>query len=212
MLKSKYFWITLITAVVIGALLGVLLILMPTELLMKIVFVIMGMIIVATSVPALVFGASHMNERFGKTSFVFALLSLVLGVVMIFWHNSLLSLVLGAFLIAFPIVNIVMAEEHLQQLKKELPKMIVGVVLLLVGPAKTLEILFDVAGWSVIALTVAWALYTVISTAVRESKTVHQTGNRTFVDRNGDGTIDAVFVDTTGDCRPDPEVDYKDPS
>ena len=210
MLRSKLFWTGFLTALLIGLLLGGFLILMPVEPLMKVIFVILGVIIVATAVPALVFGGAHLDTKFGKTSFFFSLVSLILGVIMIFWHNSLLTVVLGGFLLVFPIVNIVMKREHLQQAKRELPKMIVGVVLLLVGPAKTLELLFDVAGWSVIALSVIWAIFTVIYTLVQQKKHAQRTGNRTFVDRNGDGTIDAVFVDTTGDGEPDTEVNYKD--
>ena len=46
---------------------------------------------------------------------------------------------------------------------------------------------------------------------VRRAAQVRVSGGRghLFVDKDGDGTVDAVFVDTTGDGKPDTEVEYR---
>ena len=84
--------------------------------------------------------------------------------------------------------------------------MILGVVLLVVGPAETLGILFDVAGTIILVLSVVIALV-MLARAKRYS---NKTGGRIFADTDGDGTIDTVFVDTTGDGKPDLGVDYNE--
>jgi len=113
----------------------------------------------------------------------------VLGFLMIFQHESYLMFFLGGYLILFPAIEILLAKDKLTRLKAELPKLILGVVMLVVGPAGTLEVLFDVAGWVIIVLTAFYTLLSLLS--LRKPK--NQTGSRVFVDVDGDGTIDAVI-------------------
>ena len=131
---------------------------------------------------------------------------MVIGFVMIFWRIQLLLYVLGAYLILMPVIDILFAEKKIERLKAEIPKLILGAVMLLLGPAQSLDILFDIAGWVVIALT---ALY-VISMLIAMNKKQNVTGSRVFADTDGDGTIDTVYVDTTGDGKADTAMPYND--
>ena len=89
-----------------------------------------------------------------------------------------------------PLIQILLAKEKLTRLKAELPKLILGVVMLVVGPAGTLAALFDVAGWIIIVLT---AFYTLLSLLSLKNPKNTKTGGRVFVDVDGDGTIDTVI-------------------
>ncbi|MBQ9806608.1 MAG: hypothetical protein IJW49_08910 [Clostridia bacterium] len=193
--SNQFFWTQLLTTALLGGLLGLLLILLPTDLLMKIIFVVMGAVTILSAIPSLVLGLTLSNDQAGKLSLVSAILSMVMGILLIFWHNTILMVVIGVYFLLFPVLEILLARDRLRQFKSEIPKLIIGVVLLVFGPAETLDLLFDVVGWIVLGLTALSMLITVITFVKHRNKTNQTTGSRIFVDHDGDGTVDAVYVD-----------------
>lgn len=190
----------------IGLLAGGLLILLDASLLLKILFVVMGVFTVIANVPGVVAGIVDFSTRTGKFTLISSAVSVLVGFLMIFKHSALLMVFLGVYMLVLPLIGILLASDKKKQLMSELPKMILGVVLLVVGPAETLGILFDVAGTIILVLSVVIALV-MLARAKRYS---NKTGGRIFADTDGDGTIDTVFVDTTGDGKPDLGVDYNE--
>lgn len=192
-----------------GILAGVLLIALRADLLLRVAFVIVGVLTVLTQIPGVVTGLLQISERRGKLLLITSALSAAMGLVMIFFHSALLSVILGLYLIVLPLILVLHDSDKRARLEKELPRMILGVVLLLVGPAAALDILFDVAGWVIIALTVLYTLVTLLA-ARRRVERAHTTGNRIFADTDGDGSIDTVYLDTTGDGKADTATDYRE--
>ncbi|MBQ9773119.1 MAG: hypothetical protein IJW30_00470 [Clostridia bacterium] len=190
---------------VFGILAGLLLILIPTDFLLWLVFVIMGIVTVISSLPGLIRGLTTIHTKAGILTLILSVLSAVLGILMIFWHEDVLLIVVGIYMILLPILDILLAKEHFAQFKAELPKLIIGAVLILLGPAGTLDILFDIAGVVVIVLNVVY----LITVALTLRKHRDTPGTRVFVDQDGNGTIDAVYVDTTGDGKVDAKIKYK---
>lgn len=192
-----------------GILAGVLLIALRADLLLRVAFVIVGVLTVLTQIPGVVTGLLQISERRGKLLLITSALSAAMGLVMIFFHSALLSVILGLYLIVLPLILVLQDTDKRARLERELPRMILGVVLLLVGPAAALDILFDVAGWVIIALTVLYTLVTLLA-ARRRVERAHTTGNRIFADTDGDGSIDTVYLDTTGDGKADTATDYRE--
>lgn len=192
-----------------GLLAGALLIVLNADFLLKIIFVVMGVITMLYSIPGVVVGLMGLRSRSGVVTLVLSLLSAGIGFWMIFWHNKILMIVLGVYMLVFPLVEILLAKDKLLRLKTELPKLIVGVVLLLIGPAKALGTVLDVAGWIVWILTAIYVIAVLIGQS-RVNQHVNKTGTRIFVDHTGDGKIDAVYVDTTGDGKADTSTTYRD--
>lgn len=195
-------WLTLL----IGVLIGMLLIVLDVALLLKILFVAMGVFTVIVNISGLVLGIANFSTRIGKVTLLSSSISILMGILMIFKHSTLLMILLGVYMIILPLVEILLSKNKKKQLLAELPKMILGVVLIIVGPAGTLGVLFDVAGGLVIVLSVLFAVLTLI----KKKHYSNKTGGRIFADTNGDGSIDTVFVDTTGDGRPDVGVNYNE--
>ena len=81
-----------------------------------------------------------------------------------------------------------------------------GIVLLVLGPAKTIDVLFDVAGIGVIILSIVYLIS--MYRLVKKSQNV--TGARVFVDTDGNGTIDTVYVDTDGNGKADTATRYRE--
>ncbi len=190
---------------VFGVLAGLLLLLVPTSFLLRLVFVIMGVVTVISNIPGVIMGLMSINRASGVVTLILSALSVALGVMMIFWHEEILMIVVGVYMILLPILSVILAKDHGAQLKAELPKLIIGLVLVILGPAGTVDILFDIAGWVVIALSVIYLITVIFGLR----KLQNTPGTRVFVDHDGDGTVDAVYVDTTGDGEVDASTKYK---
>ena len=191
-------WQTLVFAL-FGVGVGLLLIARPADLLLRLAFVIVGALTVITQIPCILSGLLHLSERGGggKLLLFSSLISTALGLLMIFCHSALLSVLL------------LTDGDKRTRLQKELPRMILGVVLVLIGPAAILDLLFDVAGWVILVLTLVYAAVTLLA-ARRRTERAHVTGNRIFADTDGDGSIDTVYLDTTGDGRADTATHYRE--
>lgn len=203
---KKFMGGSILLSALIGILAGVLLIALSADLLLKIVFVIMGIITVFYSLPGITLGLMSLGTRGGKVTLLFSVISAVFGFLMIFWHESFLMFFLGGYLLILPLIQILLAKEKLDQLKSELPKLILGVVMLLIGPAGAIGILFDVAGWVIIVLTLLYTVGSLLSLRKMQEKT----GGRIFVDHTGDGKPDVIYLDTDGDGNADTEIRYSD--
>jgi hypothetical protein len=192
----------------LGLLTGMLLILIPTDFLIKVIFIVMGILTVVYNIPGFVAGLVSIQTRMGLVTMLLSVVSIATGLLMIFWHSELLMLFLGAYMVIFPLVEILLSEDKLQRLKTELPKLIIGIVLLLVGPSKVMNVMLDVAGWIVIGLTAVYVLILLLSMLKKTNQSKMTTGNRIFVDTTGDGKIDTVYHDTNGDGTPDTATKY----
>ena len=190
----------------IGALLGLLLILIPVSFLLRLVFVVMGIVTVVSNLPGLAEGISSFATPKGKASLILSTVAILVGMLMIFWDNGVLMIILGVYMLLLPLINIFLSKDPTSRLKVEAPKLIIGLVLIILGPAGTFELLFDIAGWCVIAFSVLYVIMVYVTMRKRQNTP----GSRVFVDTDGNGTIDAVYVDTTGDGKADTATHYKE--
>lgn len=195
---------------VMGVLFGAALLLFPVTFLMKAIFVIVGVLTVLGSLPGLLIGYAARSTAVGAFSFVSSLISLLMGFFMMFNVSAVLLIVVGAYMILLPLCNLIIGKGR--GWRRELPRMILGAVLILLGPERTLATMLRVAGWVVLGLTavlIAISLLSALRRVPRAKRAERTTGNRVFVDVDGDGDVDSVYVDTTGDGKPDTERRYR---
>lgn len=195
-----------LTVAAIGALLGLLLIVLPVGFLLDFIFFVMGIVIIAVSLPALISLLPLRHTGVGRISLISTALMVAAGFLMIFWHSDVLLIIVGIVMIGQPVFAIATSHDRQTRLKAELPKLIVGIVLLLLGPARTLDLLFDIAGIGLIVLSIVYLIwmYAVIK------KSQNTTGARIFVDTDGNGTIDAVYVDTDKNGEADTATTFRE--
>ena len=196
---------TLIVAGVI-ALIGLLLILIPVGFLLDLVFLIMGIATIAVSLPALISLLPLRGTKVGKVSIVCTALVVVAGFLMLFWHSNVLLIFVGVVMLVQPILSVLNAPDRSARLKAEAPKLILGAVLILLGPANAIDALFDVAGAALIVLSVLYLIWTY--RLIKKSQ--HVIGNRIFADTDGNGKIDTIYVDTDGNGEADTATNYKE--
>lgn len=175
---KKNLLVARIAVMIIGILTGVLLLVLGAILKPSTVatiihwgLIIYGVIIVIGNIPGLVSGIANVHKAAGVFDLVCSVLGIALGVAMIFYQGTVLVALVAAYLIVFPLVRVLMAEQKLEQLKREALRMILGVVLLvfvpsLVGAAFTLvHLLLVVSGWVVIALSTIFGVIEIIRIA-----------------------------------------------
>ena len=199
-----------LSAILISGLFGVgfglFLLLIDVSFLMKIVFVLIGVLTVFNNLPALIFSALDIHTREGIILFILSLFATAMGVAMIFFHNWVLMVVLGVYFVLIPILRILRAPQRQVLSGSELPKVILGVIMLLLGPASVMSVLFRIAGIVIIALCVVYMLVAIIFI----KKTQNKTGHRIFVDETGDGKADTIYIDVNEDGKPDYTTTYRD--
>ena len=206
--KTSLFTILLIGA--LGVLFGILLLAIDPTFLLKVLFVVMGIVTALSALPGVIAGIVGVGQKMGRLQLIVSLGSMLIGCLMIFWHSAILMVLLGIYLIVFPLAEVFLSGDKGMRLKHELPKIVVGVVMLLIGPAKALDAMLDVAGIGAIVLSVVYVLLCLFAELRRQTKREATTGNRIFVDTTGDGKVDTVYVDTTGDGKPDTAKRYRD--
>lgn len=190
----------------VGALIGLLLIVIPVGFLIDVVFFIMGIATIAISLPALFSLLPLRHTSVGKVSLISTALMVIAGFLMLFWHSSVLLIIVGVVMIVQPILAIASDSDRQARLKAELPKLIIGVILVVLGPANAIDILFDVAGVGLIVLSILYLLWSY--RIVKKAQNI--TGNRIFVDTDGNGTIDTIYVDTDGNGEADTATNYRE--
>lgn len=201
---------TVLVVALIGLLAGLFFLLVRPEGMLGVVFTVLGVLTVLFNIPALLIGLARIKTTSGKVEVLTSLLSIVIGCLMIVWHASLLMILLGVYMIVSPLLQILFARDRKAALLSELPKMIIGVVLLIIGPANALGAIFDLVGWLILILTALYVAVSLVGLLRRGKRVPNTTGSRIFVDETGDGRVDTVYFDTTGDGKVDSSAEYRD--
>ena len=150
----------ILTTGILGILLGALLIFVDFAKVIDVLFIIIGIVILICNLPAFIYSLTSGNVP----ALLSTLFPIAAGILMIFWHQSLLFYILGIYLLVLPLCRVLLSNNMKFTLRLELPRMIVGALLLLIGPGTAFNVLFDVAGYIVIAFSVLYIIYGIIRT------------------------------------------------
>ena len=154
--------VAVLVAALIGIAIGVALVLVAKsgliEKIMWVFFVVLGILTVISTLPGFITAIKNAKARFGVLNIVLTSVSLALGLIMIFAQQYIAWLV-AAYLLVFPIVRIVLAQNRFAQTRTEAPLLILGIVVLLLGIGGAASLLVSIAGWVIIALSIIYAIF-----------------------------------------------------
>ena len=175
---KKNLLIARIAVMIIGILVGVLLLVLGGILTPETVgtiihwgLIIYGIIIIIGNVPGLISGIANVHTAAGVFDLICSVLGIALGVAMIFYQGSVLVALVAIYLIVFPLIRVLMAGKKAEQLKRELLRIVLGVLLLVFVPnwtetiSNVLQILFFVCGGAVILLSLAFGIIEIVRIA-----------------------------------------------
>lgn len=154
---------------VIGVAVGILLLIFSshdewTETILHVSFIVLGALVVIVSIPSLIAGILSINTTYGRILTVFSAVSVILGILIIFLHNEFFKYIVAVYIIAVPVVSILIStEKRTVRLKRELPKIIIGIILLIIGFADMLSLLITIAGWVAIVFSIAYFVFGMIN-------------------------------------------------
>ena len=157
----------ILTGGILGILLGVLLVAIDFSKILSTIFIIIGIFILVTNLPSFIFSLTSMNLP-GTISSALPLLG---GALMIFWHSTVLVYIIGVYLVVLPLTRIlirsIFARYYVFPLPRvglEVPRLIMGVLLLIIGPGTAVNAMFDIAGYVIIGMSVIFILLGILKT------------------------------------------------
>ncbi len=174
MSNKKSILANIIISLIIGVLLGTLLVVLAGVLefsdLLKWGLIFVGIIVIIANIPGLVQGILNITKASGIIDLIFSVLGIVLGCMMIFMQGTVVTVLVAVYLIAFPIVRIILARGGWKdQIKKEWVRILIGALLLAFLPAlmgaanDVFNLILMIAGYVVIGLSVLLFVLSLVS-------------------------------------------------
>ncbi len=165
--------ISMIVGVLIGAALVIVGAVVDVGTLIWLALVIWGVIIIIGNVPALIYSVANIKSKGAVFDLIISVVGILLGVGLIVSQNQVVTLILAAYMIIFPVIRIILAKANWgEQLKREALRIILGVVLMVFGGTffavgeQVLKLLLTIIGWVVIGLTLIFGVVEIIRIAM----------------------------------------------
>lgn len=127
---------------VISIVVGILFCAIPTDKLIKITFYVIGALVIVNGSISLY----HSVKAKDKLAILFDIVDIAFGICLIFFHQTFMLIIIAVYLIALPIVRIILNPMHLAQFYHELPRFLLALVLILLTPEGVLNVLFVIIG------------------------------------------------------------------
>ena len=137
---------------VLGIILGILIITIHVGVLLNIISFIVGGLVVITSFSGLMRTVSVRSGRKALQVFL-NVCGIVLGIMLMLYSGTVVRVAIGVYMVIFPVIDIIMSKYKSEQLKVELPRILVGIFLLLIGPGTIVEAVIKVTGIVIIVLS-----------------------------------------------------------
>ena len=171
---------TRIISMILGVLIGVALVVLGSvvkaETLVWLALVVWGVIVIIGNIPGLIYAIANLKAKGAIFDLIASIIGILLGLGLIFSQNKVITVILAAYMIVFPIIRIVLAKSAwAEQLGREILRIILGVVLLVFGGTilavgyTILNLLLSIIGWVVIALTVILGIVAIIKIATEKA-------------------------------------------
>ena len=171
---------TRIISMILGVLMGVALVILGSvvkaETLVWLALVVWGVIVIIGNIPGLIYAIANLKAKGAIFDLIASIIGILLGLGLIFSQNKVITVILAAYMIVFPIIRIVLAKSAwAEQLGREILRIILGVVLLIFGGTilavgyTILNLLLSIIGWVVIALTVILGIVAIIKIATEKA-------------------------------------------
>jgi uncharacterized membrane protein HdeD (DUF308 family) len=131
-----------------------------TEVLTKVLFIILGIVIIAANITPLVYAIRDKN----LLEIIYKSILVIFGIVFMFWHNTAILVIVGILFILLPVITIILSDNKRDELMIQLPSIILGIVIIIIGPATIGKILFVALG----VVAIVFGLLSILSSFYRQ--------------------------------------------
>lgn len=131
---KKYYIMRLVLSTLFGVGIGVLLILLApyAREVFDILVIAMGLLTAVLNLPALLFALKSIRKRGEWLNLLMTLFSILLGAALMLLQTDFLLLLLGVYSVVLPLLRIILVENHLLRAKREVPRFLVGLVMVVI--------------------------------------------------------------------------------
>ena len=142
--------------------LGVLLIVLPAEDIVSFVLKILGVILIVFNiVPCLYYLSMMEKDKKFSVDLVSAVISVILGILLIAMPGAVLSVILACWFVIMPIIRIIIHSNHYEQFKKEIPLLIIGLFLTVFSFSFITNIIVKIIGVMVLISSICHLIYSI---------------------------------------------------
>ena len=148
-MANKKFRIPETLCLIVGVLLGIVMIFIDSSILLAVLLKLVGIFLIIIYAPRAVISLGQMNTKIGRIDFWISLIGTIIGATVIFLPGAAITagmIVAGIWFIVLPVVDIIYSKYRLEQFKAELPKIIIGIVIVILGPTAFVSVLFKILG------------------------------------------------------------------
>lgn len=155
---KKNLLIRMIITCLLSVLLGILLICLNGNLIVKVLSIVFGIMLIC-------YGIFNAVISKNNTAFlILSILEIIFGFTIIFWTNQIMQIFAGIYLIALPIVEIILQKQNTKEaIKEQLPSIIFGIAIICFSVGTLVDILLTVTGWCLIIFAIIYLILGTIS-------------------------------------------------
>ncbi len=165
MKKFKRYYLTrLLATVLFGVGIGALLYwLSPyADEIFDILVIAVGLLTVVLNLPAVFIALPKIGRQGEWINLLLAFLSVLLGVALMLLQTDFLLLLLGIYSVALPLIRILLVEDRLQRCKREVPRFLTGLVMVVIFLTESEEWILRVGAVVSVALSLIYLFYGLI--------------------------------------------------
>jgi hypothetical protein len=168
---------------IILAIVGASFIFIPTDTLVNFIFSVIGiMIVLLNIVPCMTYINAllqNKNKQFLFPAITYSLM-VMFGFMFIFgWSNLVISIMFGVALVVLPIIRIILDRGRIETIKRELPYVVLGLVIFFIPFSNIIGVLLKILG----GLIIIYSIYMIIMILKNEKKNnKNSKGNNIIID------------------------------
>lgn len=168
---KKYYLMRIGMTTLFGAALGALfLIVRPYAVeVFDVLLIAMGLMTVVMNLPSCLYSLFHVKCRGEWINLLISAVAIAFGVLLTLFRRDNVLMVLGIFSIVFPIVRTLLVSEHKKRLKRELPLIFFGLMMVGVSLMQVEETVFFICGIASFAISALYLLISLITLRIRLS-------------------------------------------
>lgn len=131
---------------IIYIIIGLLFIILPSNLIMKLLYFIIASMIILISIYPLIESSRNLQFKENYLVFMFSLILVICGIILIVNPTKMVLSLTVIFLVILPLYNIYKAKNKDQQFKIEFSKLIVGLLIIIVGFEEVINFVLVMVG------------------------------------------------------------------
>lgn len=148
----------------IGIAMGILFLVIPGDKLLKVLFIIIGILVIVFNIFPFIDSIKNLKYKtqIATSQFISSIIRIIIGILLIFFQG-LLTIVVGILMLLFTIIDICLAKDYwFQELRNQLPAIIVSILLLTLGLDGIINTVLLIFGCVFITLSVAITILAII--------------------------------------------------